>query len=198
MMSRRSSPGVGVFVALSLMVGHLIVVRPATADEPKPARPAKPTIALLAGGADNDLKVLRAVLEKNAQIKFKADDLKYADFGREGGKFTSFLSIEVADLGKTDIGAIAKAVAAADTSKKETCPPRLFVIIRYLPGSAKNEQFREALAKVKGVQPEKSWVGDANLWIQVDDSGEGKLSEITKAIHGAGIKIKDPIIDIKD
>jgi hypothetical protein len=167
------------------------------ADDSKAAKPAKPTIALLAGGAKEDLALFREILEK-APVKFQAEDLKYADFGRDGGTFTSFLSIEIADLGKTDIGAIAKSVSAANTSKKEKCPPALFVIVRYKPDSTTTEKLREALAKVKGVKPDKSWAGDINLWVGVDGSGDAKLADIIRALHAAGIKFKDPIADIKD
>jgi len=173
------------------------------ADEPKQAKtadakPATLTVSILTGGAADDLKVLRETLEKIPGIKFKADDLKYADFGKEGGKFTQFLSIEIVDIAKTDIGAIAKAVSAANTSKKDKCPSALFLIVRYKAGTVKNEQFKTALVKVKGVQAEKSWVGDANLWLSVDGSGDGKLAEVTKALHAAEIKFKDPLTDNTD
>jgi hypothetical protein len=180
------------------MTGLVAFGPPLFADGSKSARPAKPTVALLVGGAKEDLDVLRATFEKVPSIKFKADDIKYADWGRDGGTFTSFFAIEIADLAKTDIGAIAKAVSAANTSKKEKCPPALFVIVRYLPDSTTTEKLREALAKVKGVKPDKSWAGDSNLWVGVDGSGDAKLTEIMRALHTAGIKIKDPIADIKD
>ncbi len=183
------------FVALFVLtVGPDALTRFARADD---AKPAKPTVAVLVGGADADLKVLREILEKVPGIKFKADEIKFADFGRDGGMFTSFFAVEIADLAKTEIGAIAKAVAAANTSKKEKCPPALFVILKYRPDSVKTEQLRKTLANVKGVAADKSWAGDANLWIGVDGSGQGKLSEITKALHDAGVKFRDPT-DIKD
>ncbi|MCI0682778.1 MAG: hypothetical protein L0Y71_11815 [Gemmataceae bacterium] len=164
----------------------------------KPGKGARPKVAMLAGGADNDLKVLRETLQKVPGIKFKADDLKYADFGRDGGLYTSFFEIELMDRSKTDIGAVAKAVAAANTSKKERCPPALWVIVRYRPDSANNEKLRAALAKVKGVLAAKSWAGDQNLWVHVDGSGHGKLAEITRALHDARIPIRDPILDTAD
>jgi hypothetical protein len=106
------------------------------------------------------------------------------------------MTLDIADLGKTDLGAIAKTVAAANTSKKEECPSALYVIIRYLPGSVKDDQLRAALAKVKGIRADKSWAGDSNLWVRVDDSGQARLGEIMRALHFAGIKIQDPITDI--
>jgi hypothetical protein len=161
----------------------------------KTATPAKLTLALLCGGDEQDLNVFRATLQKVPGIKFEANEIRFADFGREGGKFTSFFAIELADRAKTDIGAVAKAVAAANTSKKEQTPPALYAVIRYRPDSTNNEKFRAALAKVKGVRPDKSWAGDQNLWVSVDGSGEGKLAEITRALHEARIPIRDPILD---
>jgi hypothetical protein len=185
---------------LLLSAGPVLLAPAARADDPKPprAKPAKPKVALLCGGADEDLKALRETLEKVPGIKFQADEIKFADFGRDGGLFTSFFVIDIADLATTDIGAIAKAVSSANTSKKDRCPPALFVVFRYLPDSIKTEQLRAALAGVKGVHPEKSWAGDANLWVGIDGSGQGKLADITRALHDAGVKFRDPITDIRD
>src|SRR5262245_28136369 len=99
------------------------------------AKPAYPTIALHCGGAAEDLKLLRQTLEKVAGLRFNGDEMKYSDFGRGEGLFTKFLTLEVADLAKTDIGTLAKAVSAANTSKKDKCPPELFLILRYRPDS---------------------------------------------------------------
>jgi DNA-binding Lrp family transcriptional regulator len=112
--------------------------------------------------------------------------------------FTTSFLIELTDRSKTDIGAIAKAVASANTSKKDRSPPALYLVIRYRPDSANNEQLRAALGKVKGVQADKSWAGDQNLWLSVDGSGQGKLAEILRALHEAGIPIRDPILDTTD
>ena len=192
---RLNRARVAALPALALAAALGLFTPMADADDPKPARP---TVAVLVGGADGDLKVLRDTLEKVPGLTFKADDLKFADFGRDGGLFTGFLPVEIADLGKADVGALAKTVAAAETSKKDKCPPALFVILRYRPDSVKTEQLRTILAKVPGVRAEKSWAGDANLWVGVDDSGRARLAEITRALHGAGIKFRDPITDIKD
>ena len=178
-----------------LTSGYLLIAPSVRAQDAKAseARPAKPMVSLLSGGAEQDLKVLRETLEKIPGIKFKPDEIKFADFGRDGGLFTSFFAIEIADLAKTDIGAIAKAVAAANTSKKERSAPALFLIIKYRPDSVKTDQLRTVLGKVKGVVAEKSWAGDANLWVSVDGSGQSKLAEITRALHQAEIKFRDPI-----
>jgi hypothetical protein len=146
---------------------------------------ARPKVAVLTGGAEKDLKTLRETLTKTTGVKFNADEIKFADFGRDGGLFTSFFTIELADRSKTDIGAVAKAVAAAKLAPKERKErPIVFLIVRYRPDSIKTEQLRAALAKVKGVSTEQSWAGDANLWVSVDNSGQARLAEI-----------RDPILD---
>jgi hypothetical protein len=198
----RLLPAAAVLPALFIVtVGPTLLTESVRAAGPQPvrgasAKPAKPKIVLFAGGADADVKVLRDTLEKVPGIKFKADELKFGDFARDGGLHTEFFTIEIADLAKTDIGAIAKAVASANTSKKEKCPPALYVIIGYKPDSVKKEQLRTVLAKVKGVQADRSWPGDSNIWIRVDGSGQARLVQITTALHFAGIKIRDPIADI--
>jgi hypothetical protein len=192
-----------VLAMLLLTAGSTLLTPPVLADQPKPAgaadaTPARPTIAVLTGGAREDLKVLRETLSKVPGIKFKADEIQFADFGREEGLFTGFFTIDITDLAKTDIGAIARDVAAANTSKKERTPPALYLVFRYRPDSVKNEQLRMALARVKGVQADKSWAGDSNLWVRVDGSGQGKLADITRALHAARIKFRDPITDLAD
>ena len=202
-LGRRCCTSTKVLALLTLIVGFNLSEHSIRADDSKAgkaadgkrAKPARPVIAVHTGGSAEDLKGLRTVLEKIPNVTFKSGDLKFSDFGRDGGLYTGFITLEMKDLNKTDVGTIGKAAAAADTSKKKTSPP-LFVLIRYRPGSAKNEPFRAALAKVKGVRADTSWVGDANLWVNVDGSGQAKLAQITQALHGAGIKIKDPITDV--
>lgn len=159
------------------------------------AKGARPKVAVLTGGAEKHLKTLRDTLAKVPAVKFNADEIKFADFGREGGLFTSFFTIELADRSKTDIGAVAKAVAAAKIAPKEGSPSAFYLIVRYRPDSTNDKKLRAALAKVKGVNAEASWAGDSNLWVSVDGSGQGKLAEITRALHEARIPIRDPILD---
>jgi hypothetical protein len=187
--------------SIALFIGFL--THSVHADDTKPSKPvdktpAKPTIALFVGGADGDLKLLQVTFEKLQGVKFKPEELKFGDFKRDGGQFTSFLPIEITDLTKTDIGTMAKAVASANTSNKEKCPPALFVILKYRPDSVKTDKLRMVLAKVKGVHADKSWAGDSNLWISVDGSGQTKLAEITAALHAAEVKFRDPITDTKE
>lgn len=167
----------------------------ASAGEP---RAVKLTVAMFAGGTEEDAKVLQQGLEKLPGVKLAEKPVRFGDFRRDGGGFTAFVPLEIADLAKTDVGAMGKTVATAETSHREKAPPALFLIVKYKPDSIKNEPFREALAGVKGVLPAKSWAGDANLWVNIDGSGQARLADITKAMHAAAIKFRDPLTDSSD
>jgi hypothetical protein len=154
---------------------------------------AKVKVAVLTGGVDADLKALRAALAKLPSVKFSADEVKFSDFKRDGGLFVEPFFIEFTDLAKTDAGEIARTIAGAKLTKNDG---GLYLFMKYRPDSIDTKQLRAALGKVKGVRADKSWAGDANIWVHVDGSGQGKLAEIARAMHGAGAKFRDPITDI--
>jgi hypothetical protein len=154
---------------------------------------ARVKVAVFTGGVDADLKALRGALAKFPGVKFGADEIKFSDFKRDGGLFVEPFFIEFTDLAKTDAGEIARAVASAKLTRNDG---GLYLFMKYRPDSIDTKQLRAALAKVKGVTADKSWAGDANIWVHVDGSGQGKLAEITRAMHGAGAKFRDPITDI--
>lgn len=164
-----------------------------TQENKKPVR-AQVKIAVFTGGIDADLKALRTTLAKFQSLKFDANDVKFGDFKRDGGLFVQPIDVQFTDLGKTDVGEVAKAVAEAKLSKNDG---GLYLFMRYQPKSIDTKQLRAALGKVKGVTAEKSWAGDANIWLHVDATGHGKLAEITRTLHGAGVKFRDPITDIE-
>lgn len=189
------------FVHAAMLIGTmlLLLVRSVDAGETKPkATPARPKVTMLSGGADGDLKVLRQTLAKLPGVSFKADEIKFGDFKRDGGLVTSFFTLDIADIAKADIGAIAKAVAGANTSRKDVVPSALFLVLKYRPDSVRTEKLRDILAKVKGVQPAKSWAGDNYIWISVDGAGHARLAEITRALQAASVQFRDPITDIGD
>jgi hypothetical protein len=179
-------------VALGL-VAHMPAPAAATQDKAGPM-PAKVKIAVFTGGVDADLAALRKTLATFPALKYDANELKFGDFKRDGGLFVSPTLIEFNDLAKTDVGAVAKAVAGAKLSKNDN---GMYLFIRYRPESIDTKKLRAALTKVKGVSADKSWAGDANIWVHVDGSGHGKLAEITRAMHDAGAKFRDPITDIE-
>ncbi|MBM3996769.1 MAG: hypothetical protein FJ303_21840 [Planctomycetes bacterium] len=188
----RPALGVVTWLAgLSVVTGHGLADS-ATLDK-KGAQRAEVKIAIFAGGIDADLIALRKTFAKIPAIKLDTNGLKFSDFKRDGGLFVEPALIEFTDLAKTDVGNLAKAVANAKLSKNDN---GLYLFMRYLPSSIDTKALRAALAKVKGVTANKSWAGDANIWVHVDGAGQGKLAEITRAMRGAGAKFRDPITDI--
>jgi copper chaperone CopZ len=89
------------------------------------------------------------------------------------------------DFTKTDLGAIAKSVAAADTPHKGDQAPAAFLVLdakNLTEASAK--KLPDALAKVKGVDAKmsKAEVKSKEIVIRLDDKGGAKLDEIKKAL----------------
>lgn len=171
---------------------HVLLVVDAAQGKAGAVR-AKVNVAVLTGGVDADLKVLQKTLASFAAVKLDANELKFGDFKRDGGLFVAPTLFEFTDLARTDVGAVAKAIADSKLSKNDG---GLYLFMRYRPQSIDTQKLRAALAKVKGVQADKSWAGDANIWVHVDGSGLGKLADITRAMHDAGAKFRDPITDI--
>lgn len=165
----------------------------ATQDKKNPVR-AQVKVAVFTGGTEDDLKALRKTLAQFPAVKVEATELKFSDFKKDGGVFVSPALYEFTDLAKTDVGDLAKAIFGAKLSKNDN---GMYLFMPYRPASIDTKALRFALAKVKGVSAEKSWAGDANIWIHVDGSGQGKLAEITRAMHGAGAKFRDPITDLE-
>jgi copper chaperone CopZ len=122
---------------------------------------------------------LREVLGGIQGVKYEFID----DFGD-----TSFVALEIADIGKTDVGAIAKTLADADTPHKDDHRSGLF-LLPWKEQETSTESVRNALAKIKGVDVKRTRNGDARVWIRLDDSGQAKLAAIAKALDDAGIKV---------
>jgi hypothetical protein len=176
--------------------GAVLFTPAVSADEPKPgatadAKPVKVVVSLVGGGGDEDLKAFRKALGEVSGLKFKAEDVRSSDIRREEMLFTKPFSLELAEISKTDVGTVAKAIASAETPSKDRVSPSMYLVIAYLPGGTDNEQLREILGGVKGVDAKESWVGDINLWVKLDKSGQGKFADIIKALKDGGVAIKD-------
>jgi copper chaperone CopZ len=89
------------------------------------------------------------------------------------------------DTKKTDVGAIAKSVAAAETPHKEMEAPAASVVLS-APGltAANAKELAKALDSVKGVDAKKSDsdVKKKEITVALKDSGEAKLADIQKAL----------------
>ncbi|MBY0525442.1 MAG: hypothetical protein K2R98_18695 [Gemmataceae bacterium] len=111
---------------------------------------------------------------KVAGVKVKTDPSKQ----------TPVVTID-ADLKKTDIGAIGKAVAGAETPHKEVEAPGAYLVVDAPKLTAANaKDLEKSLKGVKGVNATLSSadVKAKQLLIKINDSGEAKLAEVTKAL----------------
>lgn len=89
------------------------------------------------------------------------------------------------DLKKSDIGALGKAVAAADTPHRDIEAPGAYLILE-APGltKANAKGLEKALKSVKGVNAALSIADPTKkqLVIKIDNSGSAKLADLKKAL----------------
>lgn len=87
------------------------------------------------------------------------------------------------DTKKSDVGAVGKAVAAAETPHKEVEKPFAYLVLD-APGltNANAKGLGTALEKVKGVDAKTSKVEGKTIQVALKGSGEAKLAEIQKAL----------------
>jgi len=123
---------------------------------------------------DGCATAISAAVSKVAGVKLK-DELS---------KKTPVVTMDV-DLKKTDLGAIGKAVAGADTPHKEVEAPAAYLIID-APGvtAANAKTLDKALKDVKGVNAllSSADVKKKQLLIKIDDSGSAKMADLQKAL----------------
>src|SRR5262245_46758585 len=181
----RKSSQAAVVMTLTLLLSTAFVL---AGEEGKQA---KIVVSLISGGGDDDLKELRSVMARIPAIKCKTEAIELSGNRRDDKALTKFVPITLTDTSKTDVGAIAKAVASAATPSKDRVAPGLYLLIGFDAGGANDQQLRGCLENVKGVDAKHSFAGDVNLWVNVDASGQAKFSEITKAIKDVGIPVKD-------
>jgi hypothetical protein len=174
------------WAALLLAICVLCVGTVSAADKPVTVK-----VSLVGGGGEEDLQPFQTALGKVQGIKFTEADIKSSDIKREEMLFTKPFTLELTDVSKTDVGAVAKAIATADTKTKAKVTPGVYLVIGYDAGGAKDDQLRDTLSTVKGVEARHSFVGDINLWIKLDGSGDARLADIRKALKDVSIPIKD-------
>ena len=95
------------------------------------------------------------------------------------------VAVVVYDEKKTDLGAIAKAIAEADTPHKSDQAPAAFLVLEAKGlTEAAAKKLPDALAKVKGVDAKmsKAEVKGKEIHIRLDDKGGAKLDDIKKAL----------------
>lgn len=159
----------------------------------------KTTVMIRGVVTEKDVDALRAALKKVPAIKVNTDDLSPGEKGSFGHHFSPPFVIEFTDPRKTNLGAVAKAVAAVKTSKGRALPPSLNLVL--YPASGKVEEdgtipaVREALGEVNGVDARSPGgtvgnVTDAFVSIRLDNSGESKLADILAALKKADLDFR--------
>ena len=152
-------------------------------------------VAFLVKGAhcDRCVTVLRKATGKVKGIKFNVDRIQP---GEKPKFFSEPFVIEIADMKKTHIGAIAKAVSEANTPHKDDLPPSLNLVL-YTPDQIDEEavmRLRSKLMDVNGVEvllpgglggfPNKGF-----YWIRLEGAGGAELKDILAAVEKARVNV---------
>jgi hypothetical protein len=162
------------------------------------AKSAKVTALLRGVVTEEDAEALRAALKKVEGIKVNANDIQSGEKGPFGHYFSPPFVIAIADLGKADLGTIAKVVAETKTPQRGEVPPSLNLVL-FHPALQVEEAdivaLREAVAEVNGVDARAvGGVGgvlmEGRLWVRLDGSGVAKLADIQAALRGANLDLK--------
>jgi len=88
------------------------------------------------------------------------------------------------DTTKSDVGEVAKAIAAANTPHKDKVEPQAALVVP-LKKVTKDDTntVKKSLADVKGVVAKASSAGRGEVIVQLDNQGGARLAEITKALN---------------
>jgi len=175
-----------------LALGDSRLTMPALAGQEEPAKATKVTIQLRGAINDKSVEALRAALKKVTGIKFNPDAIQK---GEEPAFFTNAFTIEITDHDKTDLGAVAKVAAEAETPLKAELKPGLHLWL--YPTDQVDERLivkvRDALARTEGVVQERGIGGsppDQAIWIRLDGSGKAKLKTILETLSDAGVHVR--------
>lgn len=163
------------------------------AGQDQAGKPTKVTVQLRGAIGEKSVEALRTALKKVKGIKFDPKDIQK---GSEPRFYTNSFTIEIINIKKTNIGAIAKAAAEADTPLKEELEPGLHLWL--YPVDQLTEKLivnaRDSLANTKGVAVQNRGVGgsgaDQSMWIRIDGSGQANLQSIMDTLADAGIKVR--------
>ncbi len=91
------------------------------------------------------------------------------------------------DTTKSDVGDVAKAIAATTTPHKKLVEPAAALIVPRR-GITKNDtdKVRKALADVKGVVAREASAGQGEVIVTLDNQGGARLADITNALKKLG------------
>jgi len=91
------------------------------------------------------------------------------------------------DTARSDIGDVAKVVAAAPTPHRDKAAPTTAIALQSAGDAATEQKVQEALRKVKGVDAMASKVVRGEIHVKLSDQGGAKLADIRNALRLAGL-----------
>jgi hypothetical protein len=151
-------------------------------------QPAKVTVRLGGVGCDGCVPVLREALQKAPGIKFDPAGIRV---GEKPKYFSDAIALEIADLGKTDLGALAKAVAETKTPCQKEAAPSLNLVLFGIVDEPAVNALRAALVNVAGIDANGAGtigglLTEDTFWVRLNASGEARLADICDALKRAG------------
>jgi hypothetical protein len=145
------------------------------------------TLALDGISSDDDAKVVAGALGKIESVKVTTTPTKDKP-----------VAVVTFDASKTNIGDLAKVVAAAETSGRDKTKPAATLVVKYmrLDGSAAPDEtfmpqrFLNGVAKLKGVDAKKSRLDIKNqqFHLRLDEQGGANLADIKKGFPGIQVE----------
>lgn len=173
-----------------------LATAPSFADEP---RPIKLTVVFRGMATEQDCAAVRKVMAKLEGVKLNVADIEPGEKGKFGHYFSPPVVLEVADLNKTDVGHIGKAVAGVKTTKRKDVPPPSLNLVLFTPEKEVNSDsvraVRAAVTDVSGYEaPHPGGLGgvpdERRYWLRVDDSGFARLDDLTEALKKADLELQ--------
>ncbi|HVL14520.1 MAG TPA: hypothetical protein VM529_18245 [Gemmata sp.] len=178
--------------AVALLAGS----DPAVAQD---AKPATLTVVFRGMATEEDAAAVRKAVATIEGIKIQTDDIQPGEKGIFGHYFSPPVTLEIADVGKTDLGEIAKVVAGVKTAERKDVPPPSLNLVLFNPDLAVTSDrvraLRAALAEVAGQEGQKpGGIGgvpeERRYWVRLDDTGAARLENILAALKKADIDMK--------
>jgi hypothetical protein len=163
------------------------------------AKPAKVTVVFRGMATEEDAAAVRKVFATMDGVKVKTEDIQPGEKGRFGHYFSGPVVLDIADLNKTDLGHIGKAVWAVKTGERKDVPPPSLNLVLFTPNldinSPRVRAMRAAVADVTGIEATKpGGLGgvpeERRYWIRIDDSGAATLETILAAVKKAHIEVR--------
>ncbi len=158
---------------------------------------AKITVQISGVEDEETAAALRKSLAAVPALKLKQEDLQPADQpDRAKNFFTKPFALELTDLSKIDLGAVAKAVAQTKVPRKSERGVWLNLVLHHAGQVNEPEivALREAVADCAGVEARaRGGIGGnvqaSTVWIRLDASGNAGLTDIMNAVKKAKLDL---------